>query len=69
MQQKPETIIRLPEVIKQTGLSRSTIYALIKSGDFPKQIQLSVRSMGFTQSSICGWVIGKIEASASKPEA
>jgi prophage regulatory protein len=68
MQQKSETIIRLPEVIKQTGLSRSTIYSLIKSGDFPQQIQLSERTMGFTQSSICDWVIGKIEASASKAQ-
>ncbi|MCH8060411.1 MAG: AlpA family phage regulatory protein, partial [Proteobacteria bacterium] len=34
---------RLPEVIIQTGLSRSTIYEMIKRGEFPRQFNLGAR--------------------------
>ncbi len=34
------TIVRLPEVKTITGLSKSTIYAAAKRGDFPSPISL-----------------------------
>jgi predicted DNA-binding transcriptional regulator AlpA len=43
--QNSQYIIRLSQAILKTGLSRSTIYTLIKLGDFPKQIQLSPRAL------------------------
>ena len=61
--QKSEYIIRLRQAILKTGLSRSTIYTLIKLGDFPKQIQLSPRTMGFLESEIDEWIAGRIAAS------
>jgi prophage regulatory protein len=36
---------------------------LIKQGDFPKQIQLSPRTMGFLKSEIDEWIAGRIAAS------
>ena len=39
----PINPIRMPDVLKLTGLSRSTIYTLEKKGDFPKRMYLSVR--------------------------
>ena len=56
-------VIRLPETVKKTGLSRSTIYSLIKSGNFPKQVHLSVRTMGFFEADLDAWLMEK----ASKP--
>ena len=61
--QKSQCIIRLRQAIIKTGLSRSTIYTLIKLGDFPKQIQLSPRTMGFLESEIDEWIAGRIAAS------
>ncbi len=61
--QKSEYIIRLRQAILKTGLSRSTIYTLIKLGDFPKQIQLSPRTMGFLESEIDEWIAGRIASS------
>jgi prophage regulatory protein len=61
--QKSEYIIRLRQVIEKTGLSRSTIYSLIKSGDFPQQIHLSVRTMGFLEHEIDAWIAGRVAAS------
>ena len=61
--QNSQYIIRLRQAIIKTGLSRSTIYTLIKQGDFPKQIQLSPRTMGFLESEIDEWIAGRIAAS------
>ena len=61
--QKSEYIIRLRQAILKTGLSRSTIYTLIKLGDFPKQIQLYPRTMGFLESEIDEWIAGRIASS------
>jgi prophage regulatory protein len=36
MAQEPRTILRLPDVMRVTGWSRSTVYAKIKAGKFPK---------------------------------
>jgi len=49
-------IIRLPRTIQKTGLSRSTIYALLSRGEFPKQIKLSPRTMGWLEADIDLWI-------------
>lgn len=48
-------IIRLPEVIEITRLSRTTIYRLINEGRFPKQVKLSVRASGWFEDEIAEW--------------
>ena len=40
-------ILRLPEVKKSTGLSRSTIYLRISQGTFPKPVCLGRRAVGW----------------------
>jgi prophage regulatory protein len=59
---QPNRIIRLPEAIKKTGLSRATIYVLLARGEFPKQIKLSPRAMGFLESEVNAWIDAKAEA-------
>lgn len=49
-------ILRLPETIKKTGLSRSTIYLRIKSNSFPEPVNLGERSIGFIESEIDDWI-------------
>ena len=49
-------ILRLPAVIKKTGLGRTTIYHLVKSGNFPQKIQLTSRTVGFYESEIDAWL-------------
>ncbi len=49
-------IIRLPQVMAKTGLSRSTVYNLIANSDFPKRISLSPRSMGFLEREVDAWI-------------
>ena len=40
------TILRLPDVKRSTGLSRSTIYLRITQGTFPKLVSLGGRAVG-----------------------
>lgn len=56
-----ERVIRLPEVIKITGLSRSTIYTHINYGLFPKNINLGARSVGWLESEVDAWLQSRIE--------
>jgi len=55
-----EQILKLPEVIKATGLSRSTIYKLISKNRFPKQIKLTSFSSGWLKSEIALWIEERI---------
>lgn len=56
-------IIRLPEVIQITGLSRSTIYLRMSKGEFPKSISLGERAIGWVQVEVEQWVEQRISAS------
>ncbi len=62
-----QTILRLPDVIKRVGLSRSSIYARInREGDsFPKPIKLGERAIGWPSSAIDNWIEEQIQKAAS----
>lgn len=60
-------INRLPQVIKRTGLSRSTIYALIKCGQFKTPISLGARAVGWLESDVSEFIASRIKA--SRPDA
>jgi len=50
-------ILRLKEVIRITGLPRSTIYSEISKGNFPRQIKLTGnRSVGWRKDLIDNWI-------------
>lgn len=51
-----ESILRCPDVIERTGLSRSTIYEKMQRGDFPKPRQLGPRAVGWRESDINDWL-------------
>lgn len=51
-----DKIIRRPEVEARTGLSRSTIYAAIATGGFPRPIKLGARAVGWFESDIAAWL-------------
>ncbi len=64
MQKSPiKTILRLKSVMSRTGLSRSTIYALLKEGKFPKRLRLSLRTVGWLEHEIEAWIAERISAS------
>ncbi|KIF81277.1 helix-turn-helix transcriptional regulator [Noviherbaspirillum autotrophicum] len=56
-------ILRLQQVKEHTGLSRSTIYALIKAGLFPAPILLGARAVGWLESDVSEFIEGRVKAS------
>ncbi|ANW23713.1 AlpA family transcriptional regulator [Vibrio coralliilyticus] len=62
-------IIRLPEVIRRTGLSRSTIYLHMSKGFFPKSVSLGERAIGWAETDVEQWLDERIaEAKAINHE-
>lgn len=50
-------VLRIKEVIERTGLSRSTLYALMKSDPaFPRKVSLSVRTTGVIEHQLDAWI-------------
>tara|TARA_R110000764_G_scaffold20693_2_gene52979 strand:- start:28002 stop:28172 length:171 start_codon:yes stop_codon:yes gene_type:complete len=54
--------MKLNEVINTTGLSRSSIYAYMSKGNFPKPIQLGPRAVAWVDEDIQGWLQIRIKA-------
>ncbi|WP_449428803.1 helix-turn-helix transcriptional regulator [Rhodanobacter umsongensis] len=61
--QSPQRLIRLPEVIRQTGLARSSAYDGIRAGTFPKPVPLCGRNVAWVESEIQQWIAERIAAS------
>ena len=59
----PIRILRLPEVVARTGLSRSTIYVRLEQGRFPRPVSLGSRAVGWIESEIDAWLRERIAES------
>lgn len=57
-----DSIIRLPQVKSLTGLSRSSIYAAVKRGDFPSPVSLGARAVGWMSSEVNNWLASRARA-------
>ena len=59
------TFIRLPEVKAITGLSKTSLYALIKEKSFPAPVHLGPRAVAWVKSEIRQWAVERVRASRS----
>jgi len=55
--------LRLPEVKAVTGLSKSSLYALIRERSFPPPVRLGARSVAWVRSEVRQWAVGRVNAS------
>lgn len=63
-------VLRPKEVIKEYGLSRTTIWRKEREGTFPKRLKLGARAVGWLRSDLEAWLESlKETAMASAPEA
>ncbi|MBE9477448.1 MAG: AlpA family phage regulatory protein [Proteobacteria bacterium] len=51
-----ERIYRRPDVEKLIGLSRSTLYAMMAEGAFPKPVKLGKRAVGWRERDVRDWL-------------
>lgn len=54
-------LIRLAEVLAIVPFSRSHIYRLEKSGDFPRRIKLGIRRIAWRSTEISEWIAGRAD--------
>ena len=62
-----QTILRLPQVISCTGLSRSAIYRAIDEGSFPLPRRISTRAVGWLESEVLSWIDQRPNTKPPKP--
>lgn len=49
-------LLRRPEVSRRTGLSRTTLYRLVQSKEFPAPRQLGARAVAWVESEVSAWI-------------
>lgn len=59
-QTENQRLIRRKEVQTKTGLCTSSIYALMKKGDFPQSLQISIRRVAWIESEVDQWISDRI---------
>lgn len=59
-----ERLMRMPEAEQTVGLKRSTIYRLLAAGDFPPQVKLGARAVGFSSTQVQQWIADRMNAGA-----
>lgn len=55
-------ILRCRQIQLRTGLSRSSIYALMGKGQFPSPVRLSAQSVGWLEHEINNWIVNRARA-------
>jgi prophage regulatory protein len=57
--------LRLPEVKTVTGLSKPSLYALIRANSFPAPVRLGPRTVAWVRSEIKQWAAERVHTSRS----
>jgi prophage regulatory protein len=56
---KDDKYLRISQVSERTGLSRPTIYNMVKAGSFPASTALGARAVGWLESELLKWMEGR----------
>lgn len=56
------SFLRLPEVIRRTGLGRSTIYLRVNNGTFPAPLKIGIRAIAWLESDVDSWLAATVKA-------
>lgn len=55
MSEKPVVFLPLKEVIRRTGVSRTSIYRMFDKNQFPRPVNLSESRIAFVESEVIAW--------------
>ena len=59
------SFLRLPQVKALTGLSKTSLYAMIRDRSFPAPVRLGPRAVAWVRSEVRQWAIERVKASRS----
>jgi prophage regulatory protein len=58
-------LLRRPEVTRRTGLSRTTVYRLVQTGEFPAPRQIGRRSVAWVEAEVSAWILSRTAGTRS----
>jgi prophage regulatory protein len=64
--QTTSKLLRRPQVEAKVGLRRSSLYDLLKRGEFPQPIKIGERCIAWLESEIDTWIAQRVLASREK---
>jgi prophage regulatory protein len=62
-------LLRLEEVLHKTGLCRSSVYAGMQRGTFPKQVALGPKTATWLESEVDAYIAGRVAERDAKRDA
>ena len=57
----PLRLLRFGEVRRRTGLSRSTIWRMERSGAFPRRVKVSLNVVAWREDEVADWIRSKVQ--------
>ena len=60
-----QRMLRLPQVLERTGMSRSTIYSWMDRQEFPAPVKLGPRAIAWRDADIEAWLEARQPARAA----
>lgn len=49
-------IIKVPEVLERCAMSRASLYRMLQRNEFPRQVRIGIRSIGFYEHEVNQWL-------------
>lgn len=65
---KPDYILNMKQICAVIGVSRHTIYRLVKAGQFPPPAKIGLRQIGWKTSTIDRWLDERFRAAVKGKE-
>ena len=62
-----DRLIRLPEVEALLGVKKSTIYDMLKKGEFIRPIRFSARAVVWPETAVLQWIQDQIKQAETPP--
>ncbi|MEA3004634.1 MAG: prophage regulatory protein [Sphingomonadales bacterium] len=62
MSAEEKVVLDIEGVVEMTTLSQSTIYALAKKGEFPKQVRIGPNRVVWKRADVLSWLEQKLAA-------
>ena len=60
-----ESLLRLPEVERRTGLRRAHLYKLARAGTFPRPLKIGARASAWRETQVTAWIAARINGAAA----
>lgn len=53
-------LLRLPETLKKTGLSRTRLYEAVACGTFPQPAKVGRRAVAWSEDEVNAWIAARL---------